>query len=80
METKVLGKSLQVHSLPGSCARELFKPSKDLASLLVCNETNFRFVFFVGDIIIREGLGLFGQSHRAQVPCKLEDSPRLLRV
>jgi len=24
--------------LPGDCARELFKPSKDAVSLLVCNE------------------------------------------
>jgi len=34
------------------CARELFKPSKDLASLRVCNETKtFDIGFFVSDII-----------------------------
>jgi len=33
-------------------ARELFKPSKDLASLPVCNKKKFLgFGFFVGDII-----------------------------
>jgi len=30
----------QQHSFYADCARELFKPSKDFASLLVCNEKN----------------------------------------
>jgi len=38
--------------LPVDCAKELFKPSKDLASLLVRNEKkNLSFGFFVGDVI-----------------------------
>jgi len=36
----------QRHSSFGDCARELFKPSKDSASLLVCNEKTF-FWFWV---------------------------------
>ena len=31
----------QRHSSSADCARELFKPSKDLASLLVCTQKNF---------------------------------------
>jgi len=39
---------------PADCAGELFKPSKDVASRLVCIEKNWKvldFKFFVGDII-----------------------------
>jgi len=31
----------QLHNSPGDCGRELFKPSKDPASLQVCNEKKF---------------------------------------
>jgi len=31
----------QQHSSSADCARELFKPSKGLASLQICNEKNF---------------------------------------
>jgi len=38
---------LQVHSSSANCARELFKPSKDLASLQIDNEKMlFDFGFF----------------------------------
>jgi len=43
----------QPHSSSADSARELFKPSKDLASLRVCNEKIFLvlgFGFFVSDI------------------------------
>jgi len=33
--------TLQLHNLSVDCARELFKPLKDVASLRVCNEKNF---------------------------------------
>jgi len=36
-----LAKFLQLHNSPINCARELFKPSQDLASLLVYNEKKF---------------------------------------
>jgi len=54
--------SLQLHNTPVDCARELFKPSKDSASLLVCNEKklSFGFSYFVGDVISGVGLGFFG--------------------
>jgi len=42
--------TLQVHNSPVDCATELFIPSKDSASLLVCNENNFKLLvsFFCG--------------------------------
>jgi len=51
--------TLQLHNLSVDCARELFKPSKDLASLLVYNEKKF----WVGDISGMVGLGPFDQGH-----------------
>jgi len=30
--------TLQLHNMPVDCAKELFTPAKDLASLLVCKE------------------------------------------
>jgi len=45
-------------------ARELFKPSKDLAKLRFCNEKTFLVsVFFVSDAISGVILGLFGPIH-----------------
>jgi len=47
-------------------ARELFKPSKDSASLHICNEKTFfvlGFGFFVSDVISGFVLGLFGPLH-----------------
>jgi len=58
-----LGKPLQLHNSPGNCAGELCKPSKDVASLLVCIEKSlkvFGFGFFVGDVISGISLGVFG--------------------
>jgi len=55
--------TLQLHNSPVNCARELFKPLKVFASLLVCNEEKFQvlgFRFFVVDVISKVGLGLFG--------------------
>jgi len=43
--------TLQHHNSPIDCARELFKPSKGVASLLVCNENILGFEFFVDDIL-----------------------------
>ena len=46
----------QQHSSSSECARELFKPSKDSASLWVCSENHFfGFGFFVGDVISEVG-------------------------
>jgi len=56
---------LQLRNLAVNCAKELSKPSKDLASLLVCNEEEFLglgFQFFVDDIINGTHLGFFGQG------------------
>jgi len=41
------------HSSSANCARELFKPSKDSASLWLCNEKNWGggSCYFVSDII-----------------------------
>jgi len=46
----MLAKSWQLQNMPVDCTRELFKPSKDSASLLVCNEKflGFGFEFFCG--------------------------------
>jgi len=52
----------QQHSSSADCARELFKPLKDSASLLVCNEKTFfgfGFLFFVSDIISEVGFWPF---------------------
>jgi len=46
--------TLQLHNSPVDCARQLFKPSKDAASLWACNEKKFDFwvfSFFVSDLI-----------------------------
>jgi len=45
---------LQLHNSPGDCAKELFKRSKDVASLLDCKEKNGKFCnsfSFVGNVI-----------------------------
>ena len=43
----------QRHSSSANCARELFKPAKDSASLLVYNEKQFKFgiVDFLSDVV-----------------------------
>ena len=45
---------LHQHNSPAACVRELFKPSKDAAYLVVPIKKlgRFRFEFFVGDVII----------------------------
>jgi len=48
----------QLHNPLSDCAREQFKPSKDIASLLDCVEKNWKvldFKFFVGNV--KSGLG-----------------------
>ena len=63
--------NLQVNSSSTDCARELFKPSKDSASLRVCSEKFLlilHFRFFVSGIISGKSLGLFGQLHLAPGP------------
>jgi len=48
----------QLHSSSANCARELFKPLKDSASLRIWNEKNFlvmSFVVFVGDVTRKVG-------------------------
>jgi len=50
----LLAKPLQLYNSSVDCPRELFKPSKDSASLLACNEKyffGFRYRFFVGCVI-----------------------------
>ena len=59
--------SLPHHNSPTNCPRELFKPSKDMASLLVCNE-KFKFWvsrFFAGDFRSEVGLGLSDHGYQA---------------
>jgi len=52
---------LHVHISTDDCTRKLFKPSKDLASLHVCNEKKFLvFVFLVSDVTSRVVLSFFG--------------------
>jgi len=52
------------------CAKELFKPSKDLASLRICNKIFFGFGlhFFVSDVISGVVSSLFGPLHLALGP------------
>jgi len=48
-----------------NCARELFKPSKDSAILLVGSEEKFlSFEVFDGDFMSGVGLNLFGRGYR----------------
>jgi len=54
-----LNVSLQLHNLPSDCAGELFKPSKDLASLRICNVKKFFLGFFVGDVLSEVGYWSF---------------------
>jgi len=53
----------QWHNSSADCSRELLKPSKDLASLLVCSRKKFFLVggcgFLVTDVISGVVLGLF---------------------
>ena len=57
--------TLQLHNVPDDWAWELFKPSKDAASLLVCILFNLKvlgFRFFVGDVISGVGFRYFWPS------------------
>jgi len=58
----ILAKSLQLHNSPVNYDRDLFKPLKDSAIFLVCNETK-KIVFFVGYFVSVIGLGLFDQGY-----------------
>jgi len=55
LKSSIFQLSCQPSSSSVDCGRELFKPSKDSASLQVCNENNFFgfgfLFFFVSDII-----------------------------
>ena len=66
-ENAVVGPHTTLFAYP--CTRELFKPWKALAGLLVCNDRNILgFNFFVSDIISGVGLGLIGQGYWVLVP------------
>jgi len=47
MKITLLACALQVHCSSTNCTRELFKTSKDSASLHACNEKNFVFRFWI---------------------------------
>jgi len=49
----------QRHSSYADCARKLFKPPKDSASLLVPTRNNFFWCYFVSDVISEVVLGPF---------------------
>jgi len=52
--------TLQLHNLTVNYSKELFKPSKDSASLRVCNEKKiFVLSFFVGNVINEVGFWPF---------------------
>jgi len=66
VKTACLHVALCRHNSGAESARELFKSSKDLPSVMVCNEKKFLvlgFGFFVSDIIIGVLLGHFGLLH-----------------
>jgi len=44
----ILAKSLQLHNSAVDCAREMFKPSEDTVSLVVCNEKKVKVLGFCG--------------------------------
>jgi len=54
--------TLQLHNFPVDCAAQLFKPSKDVASLLSCNKKKIilGFGFLVGDVFSVVGFWPFG--------------------
>jgi len=88
--------TLQLYNSLIYCARELFKPWKDLASLVVCNGKIFRFWVFVGDVISWARLSqpkwlktypTYDVTHKKPeiqnlnfFHCKLDDVPNLSRV
>ena len=56
--------SLQLNNSPGYWVKELFKPSKDAAGLLVCIWKNWKVLdlgFFVGAVISGIGLGILAK-------------------
>jgi len=62
---------LRHNNSPGDWARELFKSSKDVESLVVSifkKVESFGFQFFVGDVIIVVGLGFFDNVIRPWAP------------
>jgi len=61
--------SLRRNVSGAASTRELFKPSKDSASLQVCSEKKFfGYGFFVSDVIGGVVLGLFGPLHLSLIP------------
>jgi len=60
--------SLHGNNSGAESTRELFKPSKDLVSLRVCNEKNWGVGFFVRDVMSGVILRLFDPLHLALVP------------
>jgi len=60
-KTKDIWLSYQPHSSSADCARELFKPSKDSASLRLCNDKKYLvlgFSFSVSDVTSKVGFWL----------------------
>jgi len=58
-KTGIFRLTYQPHSSSADCAKELFKPSKDSASLRVCNEkTILGICFFVSNVISKVGFWL----------------------
>jgi len=54
--------ALQLHDSPADCAKELFKPSNGMVSLLVCILKKLEvedFSLFVGDVISGVGFRAF---------------------
>jgi len=59
---------LKLYNSPADYARELFKPSKDAASVVNCIGKNWKvldFRFFVGEVISTVDLGHFGSGYPA---------------
>ena len=75
--TAAIGRPFFGQKLPAARARELFKPSTDLASLLVeikKNAFRFRFGYSRGDVTMRACFQIFGHRHLALGPDPLTHS------
>jgi len=64
-----IGRNISGHISPADISTELFKPFKDRESFLVSILKNWKvlyFGFFVGDVIIRMGFGVFWMTSSAE--------------
>jgi len=59
---------MQLHNSSFDCAKGLFKPLKDSASVLLAMKKNLGFVFFVSDATNALGSGYSGWGFRALNP------------